>query len=377
MWQDNALNYGVSKIEHNMNTLTEFPESCNGTEWNLIQSERGARGHWVNGFWVGLLWLAYGCTDDSRYEMAARQWAEKLAWLKDSTETHDLGFIFYLSHVLGAKITDDTSLYDNALQASESLIKRYNAKGEYLQAWGALDGSRKDSGRINIDVMMNLELLFWASAYSGDPKYADIATQHARTSRTTLVRHDGSVAQVGDFDPDTGLFVHQETHQGFSYDSCWSRGLGWAMYGFSACHRYTANPAFLSTSIATVDYIKYNLPDDLVAYWDFNSPDIPDTYRDTSASAVFACGLIDIAGQLSDSTQAEQYIELAKRIVQALWENYSSRGTDLPAIILQASRSVPHGYMDQALIYGDYYFFEALVRLYKPEFASRIFSQVQ
>lgn len=375
MWQD-ALEYSLSIIEHNMNNLTEFPESCDSKQWNPIQSERGARAHWVDGFWVGLLWLAYGCTDDPRYEEAARQWAEKLSWLKDSTGTHDLGFIFYLSHVLGARLTGDENLYENALQASESLIKRYNHKGEYLQAWGTPDGTRKDRGRINIDVMMNLELLYWASTYSGNPKYADIATQHARTSRMGLVRYDGSVAQVGDFDPDTGLFIHQETHQGFSYDSCWSRGLAWAMYGFSTCHRYTANPAFLSTAQATVNYIEKNLPDDGAAFWDFNSPDIPNTYRDSSASAVFACGLIDIATQLDDKSLSEQYIEFAKRIIDSLWQNYSSRNTDIPAILLQASRSVPHGYMDQALIYGDYYFFEALVRLYKPDLAIKAFPQV-
>ncbi len=372
MWQD-ALEYSLSIIEHNMNTLAEFPESCDSNQWNSIQSERGARAHWVDGFWVGLLWLAYGCTDDTRYETAARQWAEKLSWLKDSTGTHDLGFIFYLSHVLGARITGDESLYENALQASESLIKRYNDKGEYLQAWGTPDGTRKDRGRINIDIMMNLELLYWASDYSGNPKYANIATQHARTSRMGLVRHDGSVAQVGDFDADTGLFIHQETHQGFSYDSCWSRGLAWAMYGFSACYRYTANPAFLSTAQATVNYIEKNLPDDGVAFWDFDSPDIPNTYRDSSASSVFACGLIDIATQLEDESLSEQYIAFAKRLVDSLWQNYSSRNTDIPAILLQASRSVPHGYMDQALIYGDYYFFEALIRLYKPDLAIKAF----
>lgn len=375
MWQD-ALAYSLSITEHNMNTLTEFPESCDSAEWNLIQAERGPRGHWVNGFWVGQLWLAYACTGESKYEASARQWADKLSWLKDSVGTHDLGFIFYLSHVLGARITGDDSLYENALQASESLIKRYNEKGEYLQAWGEPDGTRKDRGRINIDVMMNLELLFWASAYGGNPKYADIATQHARTTRSTLMRHDGSVAQVGDFDPDTGLFVHQETHQGFSYDSCWSRGLAWAMYGFSACYRYTDNPSFLATAQATVKYIQKNLPDDGVAYWDFDSPDIPNTYRDSSASAVFACGLIDIAEQLDDKDLSEQYIDLAKQLIESLWQNYSSRNTDIPAILLQGSRSVPHGYMNHALIYGDYYFFEALVRLYKPDIAMKAFPQV-
>ena len=117
-----AIDYSLEIIEQNMNTLEDFPESCKGSSWTLIAKDRDSR-NWVNGFWVGLLWLAYAHTNDKRFEQAARQWADRLAWLKDSVATHDLGFIFQLSHVLGARITGDESLYDNAFHAAGTLIK--------------------------------------------------------------------------------------------------------------------------------------------------------------------------------------------------------------------------------------------------------------
>ena len=197
--------------------------------------------------------------------------------------------------------------------------------------------------------------------------------KHARTSRATIVRADGSIAQVGDFDPDTGLFIHQETHQGFGFDGCWSRGHAWGQYGFATAYLYTGLDSFLEASKKTAKYAKEYLPEDLIPYWDYNSPDIPDTYRDSSATSVYACGLLELARAEDKSKQTTQWQTLAKQMVTSLWENYSTRGTDMPAILKEGSRSVPHGYMDNALIYGDYYFLEALTKLTRPDIAERAF----
>ncbi len=373
-WQA-AIDYSLRIIEHNMETLEDFPESCSGATWNLVQRERGDRSHWVDGFWTGLLWLAYAHTNDVRFEEAARDWTARLAWLKDSVATHDLGFIFSLSHVLGGRITGDDSLYANAVQAAESLIKRFNPRGEYLQAWGTPDGRPTDRGRINIDVMMNLDLLYWASEFTGDPRFADIATQHARTTRLALMRPDGSTAQVGDFDAETGVWLRRETHQGFCHDTCWSRGQAWGVYGFTTCYRHTGIESFLWTARAMAEYTIANLPDDLVPYWDYGCPDIPNTYRDSSAASATACGLLDLAACEPDPDRAARWKDWARRITDSLWCNYSSRGTDVPALLLHGSRSVPHGYMDHALIYGDYYFLEALTKLARPDLAGRAFPE--
>ncbi len=370
------FDYSLQIIERMMETVEYFPERCEDGRWIYAEKER-IPSHWIDGFWVGLLWLAYAHTGDPKFEAAARQWADRLAWLRTETRTHDLGFIFYLANVLGARATGDESLLPYALEAAQTFVSgRYNPRGEYLQAWGRVDGPPIERGRTNIDLMMNLSLLFWASKYSGDPNYAKSAANHARTTRLVLVRPDGSTAHVGDFNPETGAFLRQETHQGLSHASCWSRGQGWALYGFANCYRHTGDEVFLYTARRLAEYVIANAPADLVPFWDYDSLDIPNTYRDSSAAAVIAAGLLELADLEIDDQLAAKWRQYAADVLQSLWNNYSSRGTDIPAILLHGSRSVPHGKADHALIYGDYYFVEALVRLSNPTLSQKLFLEV-
>jgi len=367
-----ALNYSLNIIEQNINTLTYFPERCENGVW-VTAEEKRIPSHWVDGFWTGLLWLAAVHTQDSNFETAARAWTQKLAWLKHTTDTHDLGFIFYLSNVLGYRITGDESLLPDALTAVETFTQRYNPRGEYMQAWGHIDGPPHERGRINVDLMMNMPFFFWASARTGNIKYGQIASRHARTSRHTLMRPDGSIAQVADFNPDTGVFLRQETHQGLSHNTCWSRGLGWALYGFAEAYRWTGSELFLYTARQTAAYAIANAPQDKVPFWDYNSLDIPNTYRDSSAAAVIAAGLLELEAGETDATLAARWRAEAEAITLSLWQNYSTRETGIPAILLKGSRSVPHNWMEHPLIYGDYYFVETLVRLLRPDLESTLF----
>lgn len=367
-----ALEYSLQIIAKNIETLTYFPERVEDGEWVTSEINR-IPSHWVDGFWTGLLWLAAVHTKDNRFETAARQWTQELAWLKETTLTHDLGFIFYLSNVLGYRITGDEALLPDALEAAETFTQRYNARGEFMQAWGRIDGPPQERGRINVDLMMNMPFFLWASAQSGDLRYGRIATRHARTSRHTLMRPDGSISQVADFNPDTGVFLRQETHQGLSHDTCWSRGLGWALYGFAEIYRWTNDDVFLFTARHIAQYAIANAPADKVPFWDYNSLDIPNTYRDTSAASVIAAGLLELAAGETDNELAKQWRAEAEAITVSLWENYSTRGTAVPAILREGSRSVPHNLMDHPLIYGDYYFVETLIRLLRPDLESTLF----
>ncbi|RME59580.1 MAG: hypothetical protein D6790_10515 [Caldilineae bacterium] len=180
---------------------------------------------------------------------------------------------------------------------------------------------------------------------------------------------------MGDFDAETGVWLRRETHQGFCHDTCWSRGQAWGVYGFTTCYRHTGIESFLWTARAMAEYTIANLPDDLVPYWDYGCPDIPNTYRDSSAASATACGLLDLAACEPDPDRAARWKDWARQITDSLWCNYSSRGTDVPALLLHGSRSVPHGYMDHALIYGDYYFLEALTKLARPDLAGRAFPE--
>ena len=375
IWQA-ALDFSLNKIEASINTFDSFPDRCAGPEWTLVRNDRHSR-HWVDGFWVGQLWLAYACTKDPHFEAAALDWTERLAWLKTTTATHDLGFIFYLSNVLGGYVTGNGSLFKNALIAAETFTKRYNPRGEFLLAWGDrngdIHGTPYQRGKINIDLMMNLSLLFWATTQSGDPQYARIAARHARTSRYTLIRPDNSTAQVADFNPETGAFLRQETHQGCSHATCWSRGQGWGLYGFAETYRRTGDESFLYNARRLGEYIIANAPEDKVPFWDYNSLDIPDTYRDSSAAAIFAAGFMELADAELDAELAERWRSEAAAITKSLWENYTTHNDNMPCILKHGSVAVPYNQMDHGLIYGDYYFVETLFRLLYPELIHKLF----
>ncbi len=375
IWQE-ALDFSLKKIEASINTLEGFPDRCAGSEWTLVKDDRVSR-HWVDGFWVGLLWLAYAYTEDSKFEDAARDWTERLSWLKTTTGTHDLGFIFYLSNVLGGYATGDESLFENALVAAETFTKRYNPRGEYLLAWGdakgEINGTPYQRGKINIDLMMNLSLMFWATAQSSDPRYARIAARHARTSRYALIRPDNSTSQVADFNPETGAFLRQETLQGRSHATCWSRGQAWGLYGFAETYRRTGDVAFLHNARRLGEYAIANAPEDKVPFWDYDALDIPDTYRDSSAAAVFAAGFMELADGETDPALAKRWRDEAAAITKSLWENYATHDDDMPCILKHGSVIVPQDQMDHGLIYGDYYFVEALIRLLRPQLIEKLF----
>jgi len=216
---------------------------------------------------------------------------------------------------------------------------------------------------------MNLDLLFWASKETSDKSFAEIAVAHARTALARQVRPDWSTSHCMDFNPDTGEFLKQDTHQGLSATSCWSRGQAWAVYGYAECYRETGDNTFLMAARGLAEYALHHLPSDLAPYWDYDSPLIPDDVRDSSAASILASGLLILAGQEPYKAPAEHWRGQALAILESLWVNYSSRGSDHESILIHATRSKPHGYMDQGLIYGDYYFVEALTRLLKPELA--------
>lgn len=353
-----ALTYSIECVRKSLSQLTSFPEFTQDGSWRCVDD-----GGWVGGHWVGLLWLAYTQTGDDALQQAARAWSSRLAPRQLDSTTHDLGFLFGLSHVLGARITGDVTLKPPALTAARTLMRRFNARGRFFPAWGSPDAPDERRGRAIIDTMMNLDLLYWASQETGDPVYARQATQHVQTTLTFLVRPDWSTAHVADFDPGTGEFFKQDTHQGLSATSCWSRGQSWAVYGFAETFRHTGDAAFLAAARNLAEYALRRLPPDQVPYWDYDSPLIPDDVRDSSAASILAAALLRLAARETDAGMAKRWQCAAAGIVESLWRDYCSRGTAEPSILLHGTRNKPRGAMDHGLIYGDYYFVEALTLL--------------
>jgi unsaturated chondroitin disaccharide hydrolase len=358
-----ALSYAVGRIAELAETATGFPHATEAGKWQYTEN-----GGWTGGFWPGRLWLAYVATGDGRYASEARKWCVRLAPRQYDTTTHDLGFLFYPTYVTGYRLTGEKALRYGALAAVETLTRRFNVKGGFFQAWGDLDDPHR-RGRTIVDTMMNLDLLFWATAQTGEHRFVDMAVRHARTCQACHVRPDGTTAHVYDFDPDSGAPIGQNTHQGLSPTSCWARGQAWAMYGFTTCFRRTGDLEFMATARRLSDWFLDHLPPDRVPYWDFDSPDIPDDVRDSSAGAIAACGLLDLA----TTAREPAYRSAALEIVSSLAEYYSSRAQpDGDGILLHATGAKPLGKeIDVSLTYGDYYYLEALLRILKPEELAR------
>jgi unsaturated chondroitin disaccharide hydrolase len=190
-----------------------------------------------------------------------------------------------------------------------------------------------------------------------------MAKSHARTVIQYQIRPDFSTSHVIDFDPESGSFLKQDTHQGLSATSCWSRGQAWAVYGFGDCYKATGEDVFLETTRNLANYALNHLPDDSVPFWDYDSPEIPDDVRDSSAASILASGLLNLAMLETDPEKANQWRTQATVILKSLWENYTSRKSAEPSILIHGTRSKPHNLMDHGLVYGDHYFFEALTKI--------------
>ncbi|TWP44364.1 glucuronyl hydrolase [Lentzea tibetensis] len=354
-----ALDYAIGKLRTVAPRITSFPESTRFEKWTFVND-----GGWVAGFWPGTLWLAHLDSGDQQFKDLAIAANDRLAPRRLEPRDHDLGFLFSPSWVTAYRLTGDRKWRDGAIDAAASLIKRYNDKGRYIRAWGAL-GTPGNAGRTIIDTMMNLDLLAFATQETGDPRYLDIATAHAQTTRQHFLRPDGSTPHVFDFNPDTGAPIGQNTVQGYSPTSCWSRGQAWGIYGFTTMHRRTKNREFLDTARKMADFALKSLTPDHVPVWDYRSPLAPNDIKDATAGAIMACGLIDLTTASGD----QRYRTRALQIVDALCRTcLTTNSTRADAILARGTRNRPsEDGVEISLPYGDYYLIEALLRILKPQ----------
>ena len=326
---------------------------------------------WTNGFWTGQLWLAYELTGDEALRRAAQAQCEDFRTRLErriEVDTHDLGFLYTPSCVAAWKLTGDQRARDTALQAARLLLRRFHEKGQFLQAWGPLDDPK--NYRLIIDCLLNLPLLYWASEATGDPVYRQKASAHAHTALQVLIRPDASTYHTYYFDRQTGAPLRGVTHQGYSADSAWARGQSWGVYGIALSYRYTHEPAYLPLFEKVTDYFLAHLPEDLVPYWDFTFTDGSPEPRDSSAAAVAACGMLEMAPYLP-AEKAGFYRGAALRLLKALYQRCAVKSrAESDGLLLHGvyGRKTPyndcidHG-IDECNLWGDYYYLEALVRL--------------
>ncbi|WP_425271770.1 glycoside hydrolase family 88 protein [Paenibacillus protaetiae] len=317
---------------------------------------------WTSGFWPGILWLAHDMTGEERFKQAVWNWDERFErlFLQPNSFDHDVGFQFLPTAVYKHRLTGDPDGLRRGLFAANFLAGRFNPKGRFIRAW---NGDKH--GWSIIDTAMNLSLLFWAAEQSGDPRFAQVAAAHADTVLSQFIREDGSVHHIVVFDPATGERLEALGGQGAAPDSGWSRGTAWALYGMANTYRHTGNAAYLKAAQRVAHYFIAHLPEDHVPHWDFRAEEeAGETPRDSSAGAIAASGLIELAAHLPEK-EGRGYQAAALRILQSLDENYCT--WDNPAheaILLHGTGHKPAGQnVDVSLIYGDYFFAEAIAKL--------------
>ncbi len=316
--------------------------------------------HWCDGFLPGLMWIfdrrggeANGNANFWR-EQAIR-YTKPLESRKVDEDVHDLGFIFMSTYYRWYRLTREPAAKEVLIEAGRTLAKRFQEKGGYLRSFVA-DNS------LFIDIMMNVGIVFYAARETGDRMLRDIALRHCLTTRRVLVRGDGSTAHEGIFDPDSGEFLRQTTQQGYRGDSCWSRGLTWALYGYSVVYEYSRDPRFLETAVACADYYITHANADGIPPWDFTAPKDSRNLLDTSAAAIAASGLLRLCRLLQDGVKGHVYWSAAVRILRTLSEKYLANKDKKWEGILKGGVYHVHKELgvDESVMWGEYFFVEAL-----------------
>jgi unsaturated chondroitin disaccharide hydrolase len=372
-----AIQRALQTIDMNLVTFGDrFPDDT--TISNVYPLRRARNGFdegsnfgWTTSFWPGMLWLAYDLTGNNVYRRGAERYIQSFVERLENRidlDTHDVGFLYTLACVAPWRLTGNTQAKQTALWAAEHLMARYHEKVGIIQAWGSLDHPEQRGSTI-IDSLMNMSLLYWASAETGEPHFASAARHHATQLRDHVVRPDSTTYHIFYWDAETGEPLRGSTVQGYADTSCWARGQAWAIYGFTLSYRYTGDEKFLHTAERCADYFLDHLPADYVAYWDLVFEDGSDEERDSSAAAIAACGLQELSNRLPDGERKQCYQSAAETILTSLARYYTpSDGIESNALLLHGVYDKPKAVgVDEGTLWGDYFYLEALARALDPD----------
>ncbi|QCX01956.1 glucuronyl hydrolase [Aggregatimonas sangjinii] len=319
---------------------------------------------WTSGFFPGNLWQLYKLTGNKAYKERASEWTALMEKEKLNGKTHDMGFKIYCSFGEGNEVEKSAFYQDVIVESAQTLATRFNENVGSLRSWDF--NSDVWEFPVIIDNMMNLELLFEATRISGDSAFHKMAVTHANTTLKNHFRPDNSSVHVVVYDTITGVVKEKVTHQGFDAESVWSRGQGWGIYGYTMCYRFTKDPAYLKQAEASAQfYLNHpNLPEDGIPFWDLKDPALPDAVKDVSAATIIASALLELASY-SDQPEYQAY---ANKVMETLHstEYVLDRDIDAPFILDHSTGNWPKkDEMDEPIVYGDYYFLEALLRTNK------------
>lgn len=361
-----AIENAIKQIDKNMKYFKDkFPSSATkNNKYEIIENIE-----WTDGFWTGLLWLAYEYTNDNKYRELAESNIKSFKNRVDKDieiDHHDLGFLYSLSCVSGYKLTGSEIAKEASIKAADKLISRYQEVGEFIQAWGEL-GS-KEHYRFIIDCLLNIPLLYWTSEETGDSKYKEIADKHFVTSCNNVIRDDASAFHTFYMDNETGKPLRGVTRQGYSDSSAWARGQAWGVYGIPLNYKNTKNESCFNLYKGMTNYFLNRLPEDNVCYWDLIFGDGDNHSKDSSAAAIAVCGIHEMNKFMPEVDEDKEVYKYAMHnILRSLINNYTH--TDVEEgkpVLLHGVYSWHSGKgVDEGNIWGDYFYLEALMRFYK------------
>jgi unsaturated chondroitin disaccharide hydrolase len=350
-----ALDFARSQARRIIATYPGYtPMYTVGGRWNR-EGERWT--NWCEGFFPGILWLLHKDTTDPEWRTLAERYTLPLAPRRHDRTVHDLGFLFFSTYLRWYHLTGDPKLREVLIEAGRTLALR-RQKGGYLASFIGPQS-------LFIDIMMNVGIIFWAARETGDDALRRIALEHCRISAKHLVRPDGSTAHEAIFDVETGRFLRESTQQGLEAESTWSRGLAWAIYGFTAVHHLSGETEFLVVARRCADYYLRRAPANLVPLWDFDVPAEAPVQLDSSAAAIAASGLWDLSEAVADGVDRERYRAAALTILHALCSDkfLPRRNPEWEGILLHG---VYHYHkalgVDESVAWGDHFFVEALLK---------------
>ena len=320
---------------------------------------------WCNGFWGGMLWLLYNETKDERYADIARFSEEKMdqCFLDYEGLHHDVGFMWIPTAVTNYKLTGSSESKKRALHAANILAGRFNPVGKFIRAWNDIPNEpEKDTrGWAIIDSVFNIPLLYWATEETKDPRFKQIAIMHADTVMNNFVRGDGSVRHIVEFDFENGGYVRDFGGQGYGVGSSWTRGQTWGIYGFMMSYIHTGKKEYLDTAKRIAHYFIANIPESGLIPVDFRQPKEP-AIEDSTAAAIAACGLIEIAKYVGD-LEKDMYLNAALKLLKTLDKNRCNWTKENDCILEKCTAAYHDKTHEFNIIYGDYYFIEAIFKL--------------
>lgn len=342
------------------------------TTVNGIHDDRSGQNctWWTNGFWGGTMWLMYHATGNEDYRLTAQHSEELLdtALRRFDELHHDVGFMWHLVSGAGYRLTGNKSSRLRNLYAAATMASRYNVRGDYIQAWNG----EAQVGYSIIDCLMNLPLLYWASDELGVSRFRDIAMRHMDMTLRDHIRPDGSVNHIVDHYRDRVGVKQILAGQGYSAESCWSRGLAWAVYGTVLSYIHTGKEEYLAAAKRTADFfITHCKKTAYLPVIDFLAPAEP-VYYDSTAGMCAACGILELAKHVS-AEEGRHYAREALLLLQACCQHFCDFGLEQDAVVLMGSERYPHDDYGRRglhipIIYGDFFLTEVLTKLRGSDF---------